>query len=375
MASQKFSFKLVGPKPSSSAADAAKSVEPVSPAVTVTAPPAPAVEAVKPVEAVAAPAPVVTLSGIGPVVEVVKPVEAVNPLVAALKASGLTDAQIAVVLSLQGPATAPVAVATQANAPIEVIEERSSHSTAIVPQSSKALVEHKPASYGDDVDDINSGDCKMPRVNVVANVGDLMKVFNSGDLLLNQETVIVASPKASPKENRPVNVVVVGVRPDRFAEKKDGGAMGNLFDSEADVVAAGGTLNYGEAEKTGKPLYQLLAEALVLIEQPEGLDDPSFSYVIDDKNYALALWSFKGAAYTHVIKGALRPARKFGWLKDVVDPVSRTLVARGAYYNGYWKVNTLLKSFRTGNSAWVPDFERGGETSPELRSVAQSILG
>ena len=389
MASQKFSFKPVNktasPAPAADAAAAAKPVEPVTPAVTVPAPvavakafaePAPAVAAAPVVAVPTTPAPTVAVPTPAPVTV------AADPFVAALKASGLSDAQIAAVLAIQGaapaptPAPAPVVtqVATQANAPVEVIETRSAHSPAIVAPAAGALVEHKPASYGDDADDINSGDVKFPRVNVVANVGELMKVFNPGDLLLNQETVIVESPKTS-KNNQPVNVIVVGVRPDRYVEKREGGEMGQLFDTEAEVAAVGGTLNYGEAERTGKPLYQALAEMMVLIEKPEHVDDPSFSYLADGKLYALALWSFKGAAYTHTIKGALRPARKFGWLKDKTDPIKREVIERGAYYHGWWKVNTLLKNFKTGNSAWVADFTRGGETSPELRALAQSILG
>lgn len=242
-----------------------------------------------------------------------------------------------------------------------------------------AVVEYRgPATYGDDSDRVGVKDINMPRLNIVQKVGELSNIFTPGDIVLNKESVIYKSPKTDPvskeiiPQSPPLEIVILGFRPDRWVEKTVGGQMGDIVDSPEQVVAAGGTIDFNESEQTGKTLYQQLAEALVLVRQPEGVTDPAFSYVADGKRWALCLWAQKGAAYTNGAK-IFRTARKSGFLKDEVN-LTTGAVTKGAYYFGSWVMTTFLKPYSTGNFAWIPVPKRGTETGPEVRALAQKIV-
>jgi hypothetical protein len=260
----------------------------------------------------------------------------------------------------QTVANDPESEAAQANA--EAVFETA---TENVPPPSQ-LVTYQPPAYSDDVDDIHGKDVKIPRINIVQKVGDLSNIFTPGDIVLNQQSVIFKSTKNDPK-SPPLRVVVCGFRPDRYAERKEGGDLGDIFDSEKQVMDAGGTTDYNLAAQTGRRYFQPLAEALLLIEQPEGIDDPSFGLSADGKLWCAALWAMKGGSYTSGAK-AIRTARKFGWLADKKD-------APGGYAKGVWLLSTALKAYRTGNTAYVPALRAAGPTSPELEQLALSVLG
>jgi hypothetical protein len=245
-------------------------------------------------------------------------------------------------------------------------------SLATVP-SAAVSTERAPVSYGDDSDETGTNDIIIPRINIVQKVGDLSNIFTEGDIVFNKASVLLKSPKPEAKNlGKFLRVVLCGFRKDRFVEKTVGGVLGKIVDSEAQVLALGGTTNWNEAKATGRKLFQTLAEGLLLIERPEGIDDPSFSFSADGKEYALAAYSMKGTAYTNGAK-VFRTARKIGWLANSVN-AQKQLVTRG-YPFGVWKLGSELKSFDGGNFAWAPLLQRDSETGPELRALAQSVLG
>lgn len=316
-----------------------------------------------------------------------KPVGAkpTDPVAAAKPVAPVID-----VAAAQSPASPP-APSAQDQAP--TASPASPVVPAVVPQS-QAVVPVQPASgavteyrarpgYGDDSDGLRASDIKLPRINIVKKVGPLSEIFTPGDVVLNQEIVIYKSDKIDPvtknkiPQSKPLRVVVAGFRPDRYAEKTEGGDMGNIFDSIEEVVAAGGTIDYNEAEATAKPPYQLLSECLVLIEKPEDVDSPEFSYIADGKKYAAALWANKGGDYTNGGK-IIRTARKAGWLKDDINPATKEITVRRGYPFGIWEITTTIKQYRSGNFSPIPVLRRplaNFETSPELRALATSLVG
>lgn len=254
---------------------------------------------------------------------------------------------------------------------------------AVTKPAAGAVVEYRGRpSYADDSENIRVQDITLPRINIVQKVGDLSNIFTPGDVVLNKETVLYKAPKTDPKTNgqipqsKPLRIVVCGFRPDRWAEKTEGGDQGEIVDTVEQVVANGGTISYDEAAATAKTLYQQLAEALVLVEQPEDVTDPSFSYVADGKRWAPALWAMKGSAFTGGTK-LFRTTRKAGWLKDEVDTATGAVTKKSAYFHGLWEMTTFCKAYRSGFFAWIPVPKRAAvsETGPEVRALAEKVLG
>ncbi len=282
------------------------------------------------------------------------------------------------------PAASAVDQAPTASAAAPVVPAPTATAVVPVQPASNAVTEYRGRpGYGDDSDSLRASDIKLPRINIVKKVGPLSEIFTAGDVVLNQEVVIYKSDKIDPvtknkiPQSKPLRVVVAGFRPDRYAEKTVGGDMGNIFDSVEEVVQAGGTIDYQEAEATAKPLYQLLSECLVLIEKPEDVESPEFSYIADGKKFAAALWANKGGDYTNGGK-IIRTARKAGWLKDDINPATKEVTVRRGYPFGIWELTTTIKQYRTGNFSPIPVLRRplaNFETSPELRALATSLVG
>lgn len=229
---------------------------------------------------------------------------------------------------------------------------------AIVPKTDTAVAESKPAFYDDET--IDPGDLVLPRFNIVQKVGDLSNQFAPGTILLNAQLALVKAPEKFDLSGK-IKLLIAGFMPTVFVEKLEGGAQGNLFRTEAEVVAAGGTLDWNEAQATKKQLYQRLATAMILIEQPEGLDPESFPTEIEGKRYALALYSMKGSAYTNATKN-FKSARKIGHLKQ------------HGYRGGWWTLQSQLKKFGD-NYAYIPVVKAAGSSTPEFRAALLDLLG
>lgn len=240
---------------------------------------------------------------------------------------------------------------------------------AVVPS---APVSTTPASrFSDDPEDIDFSQLTLPTLKIVQGVGELSAVFSPGQIIVvGKGDVLIpvadAPPKAGQKgatPQKPVNIVLIAIsRNDRFSEKIPGGTRGRLFDTEKQVLDAGGTTNYEEGKATGKPYFERLATALLLVEKPEGLEDETgtFGLEADGKKYALVFWHLKGIGYTNAAK-PLRTARRFGFLKP-------------GYSSAVVELGTALKTYGQ-NSAFIPTVRPGGATSDGVRSVVNEVLG
>ena len=216
----------------------------------------------------------------------------------------------------------------------------------------------KQTSFYDD-ESLDAGDLVLPRFNIVQKVGELSNVFPPGSILLNGQLVLAEAGKGTDK-SKEIKILVVGFQPTIYTEKVEGGIRGNMFRSEQEVVAANGTLDWNEATATKRTLYQRLATAMILVEQPEGLDAAAFPTTIEGKNYSLALYSMKGTSYTNAAKH-FKSARKIGHL-------------RGGYRTGFWTMQSQLKKF-SENYAYIPVVKSAGAASPEFQAAVKEILG
>lgn len=216
-------------------------------------------------------------------------------------------------------------------------------------------------------------DIILPRLNIVQGVGQLKDSFPQGAVVFNQSVVLFIPPVINKGTGNvekpgtpPVNVTVIGFRPTRYAEKIVGGGRGLICDSEEQVRANGGTLDYREwtlKKASGMKRFEVLADALVAIERPAICtdDDTVFVYPVGDKKYALALWGLKGSAYTEAAKRVFFTARATGCL-------------RTGYPTYNYNLSTRLKSFDGGNSAWIPVCLPAQKNSPEFINWVASVL-
>lgn len=227
---------------------------------------------------------------------------------------------------------------------------------------------------GDKIPDLK--DIILPRINLVQNIGQLKESFEPGTLTLNQATVLFVPPAINTKTSQvtreatpPVTITVFGFRPTRYTEKVEGGGKGLIVNSEDEVRAAGGTMDYQEWQMKkahGMKRFEALADALVAIERPDAVadDDTVFVYDVDGKKYALALWAMKGVVYTAAAKRVFFTARAVGCLRS------------GGYPSWNFSVTSREDGFGTkGNKAWVPICVPKAKNTPAFLEFVKSIIG
>lgn len=221
-----------------------------------------------------------------------------------------------------------------------------------------------PTPFQDD-DNISMEDIIIPPMHLVQKVGDLSNIFTPGTIVLNKGFVLYSPPGKDnvPPATPPVRLIVVGFKPTRFCQKTEDG-RGEIYDSEEEVNENGGTLEYSEAEATGKPLFQRLATALIFIEGNDKSPLGLFPHDYEGKRWAIALWSMKSTGYNHGAKHILT-AKKMGAL-------------RKGYRTGSWELSTELKSYTIkGSQVWVhvPKLKLVDAVSPEWIAWSKDLLG
>lgn len=207
-------------------------------------------------------------------------------------------------------------------------------------------------------------DIILPRVNVVQFSGELKNTFTPGEIVFNQSLVLFTPPVFDKQTNvlkspasPPVNLTILGFRKTRFVEKVAGGARGASVRTEAEVIAAGGTLDWNEwnlKKSHGMKLFEHLAEAFVAIRRPaHAADDESvFTYHVGEDKYALGVWGLKGSAYRNVAKKIFFTARTMGCLKNGYPSWSYNITTGPKTYNG----NTYILPIAIPDKPSTPAF-------------------
>ena len=99
-------------------------------------------------------------------------------------------------------------------------------------------------------------------------------------------------------------------------------------------------------------------------DSPEALADNNtdFTYQIDGKSYALALWSMKGTAYTAAAKRVFFTSRRIGLLRD------------GGYPSWSYTLATREDSYSGGNKAWTPVCLPKEKNTPAFLAFIKDVL-
>lgn len=216
-------------------------------------------------------------------------------------------------------------------------------------------------------------DVILPRLNLVQNVGELKDTFQPGAIVFNKDTVLFTPPVIDKNAGTitkaalpPVTLYVIGIVSERFSEKIKGGIGGEIVDTEAEVRAAGGTLDYKEwdlKQKEGMRRFEPLVELLVAIEKPDHINDDGsiFGFDVGDKKVTIGFWGCKGTAYTHAVKKVFNLHRLTG-------------VLRGGYYTHAFSLTSRIEDNRKqGFSYWIPVVVPKEKTSPEMLEFIKNI--
>jgi len=216
-------------------------------------------------------------------------------------------------------------------------------------------------------------DIILPRLAIAQNIGTLKESFVPGSVVLDRKVALFVPPAMKDGQivrqaTAPVSIIVVGFRPTRFVEKVIGSAdRGQIVKTEREVALAGGTLDWSEwnmKQASGMKLFQPLADAFLVIERPEHLkdDNTNFTYEVDGKFYALALWAQKGTAYTAAAKRVFFTGRRIGILR------------KAGYPSWQFTLATREDTYGKGNKSWVPICLPKCETSPALLAFIGDVL-
>lgn len=254
---------------------------------------------------------------------------------------------------------------TEASVPAPVVDASPAVSipTALV-QTGVIVRPSESAAPGFNDEDIGFEDIMLPRLNLVYGVGDLSQIYNPGEWVLNGSLVIhvPANPVKKVAGYPPLNLTVLGFKKRQYVEKKDGGERGNLFNTTAEVVAAGGTLDYKESESTKKALYHTLATALILVQKPDHIPDEEhlvFAHECEGKYYSLALWGMKSTMFTHAAK-KIFTAKKLGHLK-------------GGYPTFAWNLTTKFET-KYEQPTPIPVLTAGSKNTPAFADFVKEVL-
>ena len=246
--------------------------------------------------------------------------------------------------------TAPAETAAPAPAPAP---QAANPNTPVVAASQAPAV---PSYYGGE-EESDVADIRFPRLNIAQKTSgaELVKL-GLGSFILNKDTAL----------GNKIRVVVCGFAPKKYSEKvKYGSPMGAMANSLEEVAALGGTITWRESKEnaasgSSKPWFQPMVTALLLIEEPAGIDSDRFSYQLDGKFYAPAVLTVKSTSYESVFV-KLNSEQKLGLL-------------RGGYPTRFVEIESVLVKF-TGGEAYQPQVKVLEETGPEVRVQATQLRG
>jgi len=202
--------------------------------------------------------------------------------------------------------------------------------------------------------EVSMSDIKLPRINLVQRVGKLADEFAPGTLLFEKQ-VVLSDGKT------PVDLTPLQLRKNYQLKQEWGDESGDapeVYDTVAEVRAAGGSLEWGDDR-----YFQEVAHiqfAIKLGEDVEGDEVTDlFPYQLGDSLYAVAIWTVASSAYTNLAKPIITASAS---------------LLRNGLFTGHYAVTTALKT-NAKNSWYVPVPKFAGKHTPEAAQFFKEIAG
>jgi hypothetical protein len=208
---------------------------------------------------------------------------------------------------------------------------------------------------------------RLPRVNLVQGIGELSETFEPGQIVYKGATVLYDPGIKKPEDRTdPLEVVILGMLPFRYVEKRDGG-HGEIVDTLEEVADLKGTIDWNEwnlKKAGGVLLFETLAEFILAIKQPKHLPKAvqSFPFKVDDARYALGIWGMKGSAFNNCAKVTIFPDRAMGCTREF------------GYPSHSYLASSRTKKFGNGKTSWIPSWKEHLPTSEAFLKFAQSTI-
>lgn len=229
-------------------------------------------------------------------------------------------------------------------------------------------------------------DLRLPSLTIVqGNSGALVARFVRGTVVFADEALLPAPDPRNPAAAGLIRFVPVGMKKswlERLSmEDKDQGLKPRMFDSEAEVEAAGGTTRWIGNEG---PSFSPSARIMLFVARPdteEGAAHPAFSMSLDGVDVAHGVTYAKNTAYAHIAK-PLYNATLTTCTIPVVDEQGQPkkspngIIVRRPYLPKYWWTYRAKEVRAGAHMILVPEIRQTrDETGPELRAYLDSFRG
>lgn len=222
------------------------------------------------------------------------------------------------------------------------------------PKADAAVSVYQPAPIGTISGDTSLAALRLPRLHIAYGVGNLAKVFNPGDLVLGDDTLLVA-------KGQPLKVIIIrGTEywKEYYSQKmRETKAAPRTFRTEAEVHAAGGTTAW--IDNVG-PSFSKALDLDLLIEKPAALVSGLFGLRVGDRVFAPARWTVDKTAYRRISK-------------DVMYSATFALRERGLL-SGTFEIQTTTAEIN-GNATIVPSIRLVSHNTNEEVAEIKRLLG
>lgn len=229
-------------------------------------------------------------------------------------------------------------------------------------------------------------DFRFPQLKLVQGSGPLSKEYNDGTILLANSELL---PPPSLKENaQNPSIFFVPVSMHMYFRQKlsdeevKSGLMPLQVDTVEEVEAAGGTIIWPRGQDCPPNYWGKAARILLILEQPEGTEHPSFISEFDGRLYAPAVYYAAGGGWTNFGSPLFNAAAQvlYAPVLDAKgqpqrDPNGR-IIKEPMFHKNIWSLN-FVKKARPGAqyTPWTPQIRQLAEESgPELRAYVTTLL-
>lgn len=173
--------------------------------------------------------------------------------------------------------------------PVEVLPPEQSTETAVAIREDRQIAapaaRFNPSIQGE----FNSSDIGFPFLSLANKTGELGEIFTPGSFVLNKKVALSNGIDA-------LLVTVLNVRK-RYIEDIAFGSdvRPEIWETTDEVHAAGGSLEWGSDR-----YYKPTADIKLIVGKPDNEENDSEFPLVgpDGLDYAIAIWSVKGGAYT-----------------------------------------------------------------------------
>lgn len=235
-------------------------------------------------------------------------------------------------------------------APSTVLIDKAEVSLAIAEPQQLAV--STPVSNNNGIEgEITRDDLRVPRVNLVQRVGNLVDTFAPGSFLF-EKSVTLAKPGTA------FTATVIHLKK-YFQEKIEFGTSSDMpakANTSEEVRALGGSLMYGHPK-----YFQDVADILLAVKAPADLDEDGamfFPYSDGENSYGLAIYTVAASAFTSLGK-------------KIITDASYSL--RSGLYQGIYEITSELKK-NAANSWYVPVASLVGKHTPEKAEFFKGMV-